>query len=237
MDGARLLAHSKGAQFVSRDDLVQYVPPPATESWKPVSHNELATTLIQVMESRSLFIEQEQYVVDKNGARMFGTFDLQWQKMEEFTAALGFRHAVDRSMSIQIAVGLRVFVCSNLSFSGEMIAVRKHTSKLDLGKELDAAMYDYIKGFRRLLDDIQVQKETVMEERKAKTLIYDIFRQKIMPVRLFHPVVTDWETRAKQESPTGWLLHNVCTQQLHALAPAPKFQATARLGKFLASKF
>ena len=140
-------------------------------------------------------------------------------------------------MSIQLAVGARVFVCDNMSFLGELITTRKHTSKLDLAEEMDRAMFKYMQGFRRLVDDIQVQKETVMEERKAKTLIYDIFRQKIMPVRLFHPVVTDWETRAKQESPTGWLLHNVCTQQLHALAPAPKFQATARLGKFLASKF
>ena len=26
-EGARLMAHSKGAQYVSRDDLAQYIPP------------------------------------------------------------------------------------------------------------------------------------------------------------------------------------------------------------------
>ena len=92
--------------------------------------------------------------------KLFGTFDLEWQKMEEFGAAVGFRHANDKSMPIQVAVGARVFVCDNMSFLGELIHTRKHTAKLDLGVELDSAMYRYMQGFRRLLDDIQVQKET-----------------------------------------------------------------------------
>jgi hypothetical protein len=157
--------------------------------------------------------------------------------MAEYGAAVGFRHANDRSMPIQIAVGARVFVCDNMSFLGELIHTRKHTAKLDLGVELDSAMYRYMQGFRKLVDDITVQQESPLEDRKAKTLIYDIFRQKIVPVRLLHPVVEDYETRAKQEPPTGWLLHNCFTAQIKDLAATPAFRATARLGKFFASKF
>ena len=189
MEGAKLIA-ARGAQYVTRAELVQYTPPPATESWKPISHAELAQTLAEVMAGRGMFIDKEQFAVDKNGARLFGTFDLMWQKTEEYGAALGFRHATDKSMSIQIAVGCRVFVCSNMSFSGDMIAIRKHTSKLDLGEELDRAMYRYMQGWKRLQEDIQIQQDTVIEERKAKTLIYDIFRQKIVPLRLFPKVVS-----------------------------------------------
>ena len=50
-------------------------------------------------------------------------------------------------------------------------------------------MYRYMQGFRRLMEDIQIQKDSPVESQKAKTLIYDIFEQKIVPTRLF-PLVT-----------------------------------------------
>jgi hypothetical protein len=234
MADAKLIAH-RGAEIVTREQLVNYPTPPATDTFKPVGHAELVATLTQVMQDRGLYIVREQFAVQSQ--KLFGTFDLEWQKMEEFGAAVGFRHANDKSMPIQIAVGARVFVCDNMSFLGELIHTRKHTAKLDLGVELDSAMYRYIQGYRKLLDDITVQKETIMEDRKAKTLIYDIFRQKIVPMRLFHPVVYSWEDSSKQHAPTGWLLHNCFTSHMQKLAPAPKFRATARLGKFFASKF
>ena len=234
MEGAKLIAH-KGAEIVTRDQLAQYVPPEATDTFKPVGHAQLVETLTQVMQDRGLHIVREQFAVQSQ--KLFGTFDIEWQRMEEYGAAVGFRHANDKSMPIQIAVGARVFVCDNMSFLGELIHTRKHTAKLDLAKELDGAMYSYMQGFRRLMDDINHQKEAVIEERRAKQLIYDVFRNKIVPVRLFHPVVEDYETRAKAEPPTGWLLHNCFTAQIKSLAPAPAFKATARLGKYLASKF
>jgi hypothetical protein len=156
--------------------------------------------------------------------------------MEEYGAAVGFRHATDKSMSIQIAVGARVFVCDNMSFHGDLIAIRKHTSKLDLGEEMDRAMYRYMQSFKKLQEDIQIQRDSPLEERKAKTLIYDIFEQRIMPLKLFHPIVNDWKAVAKEDM-NGWRLQNVCTSHIKTMPPAPAFRCTARLGKFFASKF
>ena len=230
-EGARLIAH-KGAQIVTREELKNYPAPEATSTWKPVSHLQLVETLAGVMADRGLHITREQLAVQ--GSKLFGTFDTEWQKMEDFGAAVGFRHATDKSMAIQIAVGARVFVCDNMSFGGELIAVRKHTSKLDLGEEMDRAMYKYMQGFRRLQDDIQIQKDAVLEDRKAKTLIYDIFAYKIVPLRLFPRVVDFWHAT---DDRTAWRLHNCFTYHIQNLAPAPAFRATARLGKFFASKF
>jgi hypothetical protein len=231
-DGARLIAHN-GAQLVTRDDLKAYPAPEPTDTWKPVSHLQLVETLAGVMADRGLHITREQLAVQ--GSKLFGTFDTEWQKMEDFGAAVGSRHATEKSMAIQIAVGARVFVCDNMSFGGEMITVRKHTSKLDLGEEMDRAMYKYMQGFRKLRDDIQIQKDSPLDDRKAKTLIYDIFAQKIVPVRLF-PLVTAHYAHIRQDNQvpvTGWWLHNTFTAHIKTLAPAPAFRATARLGKFL----
>jgi hypothetical protein len=124
-----------------------------------------------------------------------------------------------------------------MSFHGDLIAIRKHTSKLDLGEEMDRAMYKYMKGWLELKGNIEAQKEAVLEDRKAKTLFYDIFEQKIVPIRLFPLVTRDWNAVAKEEPKTGWLLHNIFTNRIKALNPAPAFRCTARLGKFFASKF
>ncbi len=233
-EGARLIAH-RGAQIVSRDELKNYPAPEATETWKPVSHLQLVETLAGVMADRGLHITREQLAVQ--GSKLFGTFDTEWQRMEDYTAAVGFRHATDKSMSIQIAVGARVLVCDNMSMLGELIAVRKHTSKLDLGEELDRAMYRYMQGWRKLQDDIQVQKDSPVESRKAKTLIYDIFEQKIVPLRLFPLVARECTQMIQTNSATGWSLHNAVTSHIKHLAPAPAFRATARLGKFFSQKF
>jgi hypothetical protein len=233
-DGATLIAH-KGAQIVSREQLAQYIPPPATDTWKPVGHLELVDTLSRVMGDRGLFIKREQFAIQ--GAKLFGTFDLEWQQMGEYGAAVGFRHANDKSMSIQIAVGARVFVCDNMSFHGDMISVRKHTSKLQLDEEMDRAMFRYMQGFRRLQDDIHVQASTELDYADSKQYIYDIFRQKFVPLRLFPHVVDDWHQMTIDQIGTAWELHNCFTAHIKTMPPAPAFRATARIGKFFASKF
>lgn len=233
-DGATLIAGSKGARYVTREQLAEYIPPPSTDTYTSVSHSQLVDTLTRVMQDRALFIEKEQYVVDKGGSRLFGCFDLTWQKMEEYGTALAFRQATDRSMSIQIALGLRVFCCSNMSMSGEMISVRKHTSRLQLDEEMDRAMFKYMNGYRRFLDDVHVQENTPVDYDRGKALIYDIFQQKIVPLKLFHPISHDWDVT---ENRTAWTLHNAATAHIKQLQPAPAFRATARLGKFMASKF
>src|SRR2546423_5469544 len=146
-----LVAH-RGAQIVTREDLKAYVIPEATGTFKPVGHSQLVETLTQVMQDRGLFITKEQFAVQKE--KLFGCFDLEWQRLEEYGAAVCFRHANDRSMPITIGVGVRTFICDNLALHAEMITTRKHTSKLDLGEEMDRAIYRYIQGFRKFQSEV-----------------------------------------------------------------------------------
>ena len=60
-------------------------------------------------------------------------------------------------------------------------------------------------------------------------LIYDIFNQKIVPLRLFHPAAHDWE---RAEDTTMWRLQNCVSNHTKTLKPAPAFTATLKLGKF-----
>src|SRR5437762_590293 len=141
-----LLAHT-GAVRVTRPELERIEPPAATRTWKPVGHGELIDVLEAELARRDLQIREETYAVQRDGALLFGVIDLFWRRTEEFATAIGLRTANDKTMSIQIAVGFRVFVCDNLVFSGDLIALRrKHTSGLDLPSEIARAIDRYQEG-------------------------------------------------------------------------------------------
>jgi hypothetical protein len=231
-----LVAHS-GAVKATRKELESIESPAATRSWKPVRHAELVSVIRDQLESRGLGIREEAYAVQRDGALLFGVLDLAWRQNGEFAAALGLRTANDKTMSIQIAVGFRVFVCDNLVFSGDLIALRrKHTAKLDLPREIAGAIDRYQEGALSLEHGITAMKETAISEREAKARIFDVFEKAILPIRYFRPTADlyfDPPDNAPDVQPRSlWGLHNALTRQVRRMPPASAFQATVRLGKF-----
>ena len=219
---------------VTREALAGYNPPEGTKSWVPVKHSDLVDALHSELGGRGLRVAKESYAVQRDGRMFFGVLDLNYLDNGEYAAAIGVRQANDKSMAIQLAIGMRVFVCDNMAFSGDLIALnRRHTSRLDLPREIKEGIDRYQEGIRRLSDDIDVWKHTPVDDRKGKEYIYDIFRKKIVPVRLFHPVTNSWQkATAESEIGTAWTLHNCFTEHIKMLKPAVKFNATVKLGKF-----
>jgi hypothetical protein len=200
-----------------------------------VAHGDLIDVLDAELTRRGLAVRAEAYAMQRAGALLFGVIDLAWRDTGEFAAAIGLRTSNDKTFSLQIAVGLRIFVCDNLVFSGDLIALkRKHTAGLDLPREIAAAMERYQNGVLNLENGIGRLKATAITDGEAKEKICDLFRQTILPVRLFHAVCRAHFEDANggtQAPRTLWGLHNACTCQMKALPPAPAFQAHARLGR------
>lgn len=226
----KLIAHA-GAQSIDREGLKMLETPHPTDSWTPIPHYDLVQALDGQLKARGITIVKEQFAVQK--AKLFGVIDTDYQVTEEGGAAIGVRTSNDMSLALQLAIGYRVFVCDNMSFAGDLIALkRKHTANLDLHKEFAEGIGRYVRDYRRLQDDISVWKETRIEAEKAKALIYDIFEKKIVPVRLFHPVVQSYTMAIDGDYGTLWTLQNAFTRHIQQLKPAPKFTATVKLGKF-----
>jgi hypothetical protein len=118
-----------------------------------------------------------------------------------------------------------------MAFHGDLIALkRKHTANLDLHTEFATGIGRYVQGYQKLRENIDWWKERTVSKERGKQLIYDFFSQKIVPVRLFHPVCTVWQ---RQEEPkTFWQLHNVLTGHIKLLKPAPAFTASLKLSRF-----
>lgn len=229
-----LVTHT-GAVRVTRTELEAIVPPPVTRSWKPVAHGELIDVLEAELERRGLAVRSEAYAVQREGAMLFGVIDLMWRSTNEFAAAIGLRTANDKTMSLQIAVGFRVFVCDNLVFSGDLIALRRrHTANLDLRREIAHAMDRYQAGVVTLEERITQLKEHTIADSDAKQIIFEAFYRQMMPVRFFGPVSEayfDPTETPELEPRTRWSLHNAFTRYVRQMPPGPAFQATAELGQ------
>src|SRR5206468_3078013 len=139
-----------------------------------------------------------------------------WGETDEHGAALGLRTSNDKTMSIQIAIGARVFVCDNLVFSGELIALkRKHTANLDLDTEIRAAIARYEHGYTLLNRGIDHLKSVTVPLTEARELVFNVFARKIVPVKLFHKIAPMYvRDSAACGTITLWGLHNSFTTYL-----------------------
>src|SRR3989442_15731453 len=106
------------SQLISREDLRATAPPKGSGTWRPIAHGDLVITIERQLRARGIDIREGRYAVQREGARLFAVLDLEFETTDEFCAAMGIRTANDRSMALEIAVGVKVFVCDNLAFSG-----------------------------------------------------------------------------------------------------------------------
>ena len=241
MHTVELCLHTGETDRVTRDALRALpLPQPLSRRHRPVPHIELVEALQEQLDRRGLVITREQLALRRDGQRLFGTMDLTWQAQEPAAGdeglALGLRQGNDLSYAIEIVAGQRVFVCDNLALYGEVIAVRrKHTAGLRLQEELAAGIDRYLEYVGRLVDGIAALKEREIANEDAKRAIYDVFAQRILPLRFFDDVdrayfrpEADW---ADCHSRSLWAVHNACTRAARALPLNVKLQATTRLGR------
>ncbi len=232
------LSHSN-SQLVTRTELLTIPPPVGTSTWKPVAHGDLIEAIDRQLMVRRISILNEKFAIQRDGARLFGVLDLSIEgDTPECCAAMGIRTANDRSMALEIAVGVKVFVCDNLCFSGDLIALRrKHTVKFNLNADISIAIDRYQEHLTTLRGQIAGLRERALEDQEAKLLVFEVFAQEILPIRFFPWVTAAYFKPNPEQMPdveprTAWGLHNAFTRAIREMAPAPAFAATTKLGKF-----
>jgi hypothetical protein len=225
------------SNLVTREQLLAIPPPPATSTWRPIAHGDLVAAIDRQLLVRGITIRNETFAVQRDGARLFAVLDLSIESSGDCCAAMGIRTANDRSMALEIAVGVKVFVCDNLAFSGDLIALRrKHTAKFDLNADISRAVDRYQAHLLALQRTLATVREDPISEEEAKGLIFEAFRDEILPLRYFKQVAESYFNPSGEMTDvhprTMWGLHNAFTRAVRQMAPAPAFEATTELGKF-----
>jgi DNA polymerase III delta prime subunit len=86
----------------------------------------------ETLSFRHIAVVNEEYAASNDGMKMFGVLDLETQ-MEGCRFSIGIRNSHDKSLRLGLTAGLRVFVCSNMAFSGDFTPVlAKHSKSFNL---------------------------------------------------------------------------------------------------------
>lgn len=90
--------------------------------------------------------------------------------------SIGVRNSHDKSFSLGLTVGYRVFVCDNLSFHGDFTPVtRKHSKHFDVVEVIGGAVDRMQRNFKPLIRQIEVWKDYQLSDAAAKCVIYKAF--------------------------------------------------------------
>jgi Domain of unknown function (DUF932) len=233
MQHGQLLSHPD--DLVTREQLALVETPDATHSFKPIPHIELIETLENVLQMNQITIRKEQFALRRDGSTLFGVLQLAYQDTVDGMAALGLRTSNNRTMSIQLCAGLSVFVCSNMVFRGDLIALnRKHTAGLHLRTEINNAVLRFQDHFGKLTGEINHLKELPLSDSQAKAILHDVFVQGILPIRLlpeasnlyFEPFVDEFRPR------NAWSLHNAFTAVAKEMPITTRMPAIQELGRY-----
>lgn len=230
MDHAKLMSHVD-TDLVTRDQLRLVAVPESTPTFRPIPHIDLVEQIDLILAKNQIYIREEQFALRRDGSVLFGVLQLAYGNSSEGTAALGLRTSNNKTMAIQICAGFSVFVCDNLVFRGDMIALRrKHTSGLDLQDELVGAVLRFKEHFGILTGEIEALKNRHLTDGEAKAFLHDAFVRGVMPLRLLPKVSAAYFAFADSLPHTAWALHNAFTVVSKAMPMPTRMQAIQELG-------
>ena len=231
-----LLAH-RGAQLVGRQDLLALQTPDATATHKPIPHMTVVQALIETLGFRRLSVVNDQYAVTPDGMRMFGVLALDVEG-SGIRLAIGVRNSHDKSCSLALTVGYKVFVCDNLAFHGDFSPImKKHTKRVDIQDVTALAVDRMQRHFEPMQRQVDAWRGFELPDDRARLIIYRAFIEdgldaakhlaRTVHQEYFEPQYEEFQPR------TLWSLSNAFTSAFKKLDPIPAFNATAKLGPFI----
>lgn len=230
------LCHGR-TQLITRDDLSLIQTPEATRTHVPVPHHAVVAAVLEALKFRHISPIREQYAVSSDGMKMFGVIDLEAGNTG-YRFSLGVRNANDKSFSLALTVGYRVFCCDNMMFNGDFEPVmRKHTKSLNIISVIELGVSQMQRNFDGMVKTVNAWQAQQLTDERAKLTIYRAFTEggleapkhldRVVHRLYFQPEHDDFAPR------TLWSLSNAFTSAFKELEPVPQFRATGKLADFL----
>ena len=208
-----------GGKAAGRAELELVHTPEPTKTWTPIPHTRLIDEVKAALVTKTIDVVAESHALAREGNRYFGLLQVSNRsRQEDFAYVVGLRNSHDQSYPAGLVVGSRVFVCDNLSFSGEISVARKHTS--NILRDLQGLTCKAV-GFlaERWLDQeqrIEGYKGFEVDDAGAHDLVVRALDARVITTHQLPKVVAEWREprHAEFEARTGWSLFNCFTEVL-----------------------
>src|SRR5262245_21077001 len=117
---ANLVLHC-GAARSDRDQVIASATPARTSTWVPIPHGRLLEQVQTCLAGNGLHVVSEAHGLTRGAQRYFGLLQVaNGSNLADFGLVVGVRNSHDKSFPASLVLGASVFVCDNLSFSGEV---------------------------------------------------------------------------------------------------------------------
>ena len=217
------------AHTITRQELAMIPTPAPTPTWRPVPHSLVADLAISESQQRGWHIVSEDYGLGSDGSKMFGVLRFSPNGRSDFTRALGVRNSHDKSLAVGLTAGISVLVCSNLSFGGEEIIHRKHTSKIEIQNLMGGIFERMEQSFIRLERNADGLKLKAISIDDARRIIVVAAEMKAIPSCDILSVLDEFRKPRHEEfrDRTRWSLLNAFTETAKKYSP-PRFDLCQR---------
>jgi len=226
-------------------------PKPQGPRHQPVKHALFVNELRKQIAERGYIVHREQLSLDHNGVRMFGALDMVPAGAEKLVGkgdttegmSVGLRHANDRTLSVGLIAGARVFVCDNMAFVGDMVLLRrKHTTNMDLPIEIHDALDRLFEKYQKVEDFNTKLKNVDVNDTWARDVIYKAFLDEKLLAVGHLPTVHGWYFEPPAgaidvQTRTAWGLYNSFTRVIKDLAPYRQQDTTVDVSNFFTRAF
>jgi hypothetical protein len=210
-----------GSRRVDRDQVEGSLTPERTRSWIPIGHHRLLEQVEDSLDGVGLKVLREAHALSADQRRYFGLLEVaNGQQHSDCGLVLGLRNSHDKSFPAALVVGSGVFVCDNLSFSGEIKIARRHTRFIerDLPGLVQLAV-GRLGDLRGLQDQrIARYKTTRITDMRASHLIVKALEARVLPATAVPTAVAEWRRPSHSEftegGRTAWRLFNSLTESL-----------------------
>lgn len=233
MAGGQLIAHLGGWE-ASRSDLAAVPVPIEDGRYVPVPHGRFVEEVSLHLPRFGLSVVDEGFALAREGQQMFGVLSCRSPNGEhDYCVAIGLRNSYDRSLSVGLIAGSRVFCCDNLAFSGEAQMNRKHT--VNVFRDLPDLIYRMLSQVSTLQGrqdaEIRRMKETAIEIPTADHVLVESVRRDILPASNLPRVLEAWEKpkHPEFEPRNAWSLYNAFTEVTKSRSPRVQMDATLDL--------
>jgi hypothetical protein len=172
-----LMAHCDTARV--DEATVKAIPEPAfTKTWHPVSHARVIAAMELAVESKGINIVARDYSLNKDGSKMFGSWDLDVGN-GEIGYSIGIRNGIAKNLVLGVTGGTHVFICDNMCFSGDFIVFGKHTNGLDedrLRIMADNALAGAVDQMNKMIEWQKSMRGIYVPQKDFKGLVFDMMQ-------------------------------------------------------------
>lgn len=169
--------------------------PSPTQSWHPIPHHDLIQQVQNTLKTTNLKLGTVSHSLSHGGQRYFGLMEIRAkQQSEDYCWVLGLRNSHDKTFPCGIVAGAQVFVCDNLSFSGEINLARRHTRFIsrDLPMLVERSVGELMSKWHTQEKRISAYKTAEITDSAAHDLIIRSVDVGVCSNRLIPQVLHEW---------------------------------------------